>query len=562
MSPFGGVLLLHLLLLSPAHAGYWEKYNARAAGPLEPPVLILDGKVWAGKSRLKDLYYNQIPEPGLVSARIQSSDIVMRNGELIANDNGGSSPSPNVSKIIWHQDAYTPIGGNVEVLPKIAPPTVSSTTESSVYTVFKWHRRPISDYNPEILDPNDNPPPFIYVYETITITGYKNGATTAPWSGDNITLSGRASSKDMRVTLGSNWQHETIGGSQRYLASNSDSIIRRYPVTSDTVSTSSVGFNATATLAPGYESVPSGIASVGLDYDAQLVNLAVLARLKVDHSPSNLSQDFSSAASIAAGHLDNGDHIHEADIALQFAGQDNQPLTNVNVPRMPKLGVEHAQGVEKSATLPAAPSAGTTDVNGRIYIGSLLSRDLTSSLGDTVNVQLKDTSGTGATIGEGWASMDWKMKSSDAEAEDQLTWDPHIFPGKSQTVICKARFAPDRPLTNHKMRFYVSRVHVIEADPNTGIGVEHVYVCDDLRPDEMNNPNVFHTDPKQIDAGLPGGKYASFGGGSNGYEIVQDSGEGTYKSQLKVTNSTDWQVLSVEVAIEDQGVYERINLTP
>ncbi|BCM91913.1 hypothetical protein IAD21_03791 [Abditibacteriota bacterium] len=545
---FGALSLLLLFLLGlscPAYAGHWES-----------PTYV-----WSGSAHLQHLYYHPVAN-NLYNIDLTRTKNVLRGGVPVGPPANPNSPTrsdygpPNQALVTWNNTGTAFAGDDNTHSGPVAPPAASSDANSSVFAVFHWQRQQINGHD----DATDNPPQYVYMSERATLYAQRytfaaGGSLTAyadtPWPADFVSVTGHAGSRDLQVNLNNaNWQYDRqgfdTGTAYQYTLQASGTAVHRYAVQGDTVSLASVRFEGAVSLAPGYarpQDSARGLGAITCYYAAAPVTFSLLARLKAVHEVTNLVDDYSSSATIAAGHLSNGQHIHEADLALQIVGPDNTPVANAEIPRLSKLTVDHPGGVEKSATLQGIVSSGTTDANGRIYLGSLLSRDLTSSVNDTVTVHLKDAPEVKATIAEGWASIDWKMG-----ANGEKPWDPWFFAFDSdhtEGVVAKAQFAEQIPLTKHTMKFLVKRLVVDQTGVNGSV-THTIYTTDKTEADNAG-PDSGVVYNKSINAS----SYLSFSP-----ESVQDQGNGTYKTQMTIKHSQAWQITDLTLGLEDQGVYE------
>ncbi|RYX81105.1 hypothetical protein EON83_25530 [bacterium] len=501
-----------LALCSQAHAGYWEVIPNMRTGYTQSKM------VWYSSSYEVQGTHTLHEVTGQNALR--KNITVQGNGDLA-----------NLG-IDWEMGSPSSYYTNVRSFPNSAPKTFTSTADYSMYAVLKWHRS----------SPQDNPPKKVYVYEHVYLGGYRWSRPDTTALVGYATLTGTIGVKGLRATMKQNPNPESsnwFGGD--------DAKINAYPVAGDTVTLPTVTYKGQVTLNPGYEQTTQGRQLMSAGYEVKVVNISVLARLKEKNSPENLEyKPYSSMASIAAGHLGDPENLHEADIALQFTTGNNEPLANVDVSDVPELEILKAAGVEKSATFQAVTPAAKTNGSGRLYMGALLSRDLTSSLDDTVQVKLKKTNGSSATIGESWGSVDWKMGQS-----GEKPWDSNFLIADhdySEWAWTKIMFA-DKPLANHTMKFLVDYLEVKVTDPDTGEVIT----------------KIFTTDPATAQ------QYA----GNSSYQVVYErdvtpsvltymtvppsgitDAQGVVKGIFTVKTGDNFKVLSYGLALEDQGVYE------
>lgn len=301
-----------------------------------------------------------------------------------------------------------------------------------------------------------------------------------------------------------------------------------------------------------------------LFYSATPVTFATLARLKVDHDPANLSLDYASSADIAAGHIVNTQHLHEADVALQVLDRDEQSVGSVKMPYLPRMEVVNPQGVEQHISLlhSDAPKLDRTDGAGRIALAKLTARDLVTNPQTAITVKPKNATGSGADVGESWANVEWKMGEN-----GQKPWETRFIVGDSgykEWAWAELTTVADKPLVGHTLKFFVDYFSVQVTDPDTKETRTKVLVVgspalnlysDNLSYDvtycataEVLTQLVapYFTPPAaQVSKAVVVGKDAQ----------NKDVFKGVVKGQFTVKSSDSFAVNNFRLVLEDQNVY-------
>lgn len=305
---------------------------------------------------------------------------------------------------------------------------------------------------------------------------------------------------------------------------------------------------------------PENSHSANVVYQVDLLRFDVMARIKGDHAPTDLSTDLhplgyyeASDARIAAGGVANETHEHEADIVMRVRRQSGgwgygTPMSGLPRKLLPRLRVSNREGVEKPAKTFA--QSGSTDGNGLVLSDMLRSRDLESRWNsNTAGVSLSPNVGSNwVPIYMEWASVEWKMG-----ANGEKEWDHNFFVGlgeRKEWLWTKIKFNEEIPLTTHSIKFVVTRLQVREKDEN-GKEVERIYTTVPIEPNSVRPDDATDLTPEivlvpQIDASA----FLKFAP-----EVATDETPGVYKTQLTILKNPEQTLKHFIVELEDQNVY-------
>ena len=413
-------LWLLLLWSSQAQAGSWA----------------VDRYVWTGNSHwsLANVQTYEAPY-GTDRTYVGTVDIVMRDNRSIVPGVEFDPPYPNLAKAEWYHNWQD----WDESVTYDSIPTLTGTADTSIYAVFKWHRKQIADpQNPYQAtdDPTDNPPKYLFTREKATINADKTQ------SGDQV--SGEVKSQqglNMRLR-DEDWVYYdrfgnvTTNASDATLGLNTAEVdvVRRLEVKGDEVKGPLVTFKGVATSTPPRSNVPSGGANVGISYTAApaVMNVRVwtlYGEVGNIHGPAHDAPPSSvdnSVAIAAGGKIEdyNGQHNVWVSVTLSppLAHQKLLPLTPLIVgPLHVKQAWRWYPIPEEGTVFPdglimPANSVHETNTSGTIILGTIASSDRANA---TYEVSVP---GQPSEIGPAHYRQAWDESTEDSSSSQESHW--------------------------------------------------------------------------------------------------------------------------------------------
>ena len=429
---------------------------------------------------------------------------------------------------------------------KVGTGPQKASASATIRAVFKWQRRQIRDPgtgNPA-PDPTDNPPAKCWFYETASINGSQS---TRSGSGYGMPYWQERGYNDVEFSFrakhpfGIPYQGCTpFVGSATYGA-GFQLQGSQVTVTENKAGDFAVGPDRSFSMEVNHHTlVDTGRYSngnVSWGYSAEPVKFQLLSRLKADHNPADLVTDFAGpsnyvpygTSTIAAGHKTTD--THKADIAIDVLHPVGWgywgSVGNVKMKDLPQMKITNKEGVEEDAALlePNQNFDGTLK-DGRAFLGRLLSSD---RLRD-VWVEPKNSIGTSTRVDQVWDDGDdWTFDSFFLKPEAELP------------VTFRPKFARDKPIEKHSIKFKVTKILVSGYDPAVDDDRTRYYTDDPAEVDATASPPVVLGNIET---------YAKFVN-----PIVTDSGNGVYNGLLQLTPPEDQLVEDVEFGAEDTGVF-------
>ena len=258
------------LTASPARAGGWE----------------IEGYYWSGSAKSSHLtWYYSSYEKKYFTAHDKWS-LVARDQRHVNTDTGAPH-SIDLSTSPMRGSNY----GGAPFLPGIRPG--ASILGASVYARLVWKRNPSyyekgSGQYIASPDPYDNPPPYIYVRESGSLfasQGLVNGNRSIlnAWQGDYYDIKA-SNSMGLQLTtpyrLDNNYSWWVLGRDSKQL-------IKKIPVSNDSVVVPSQTFGGSINVSPGYEQEGADqdtTASLGYGYNVDPINFGLNANVNTTAS--------------------------------------------------------------------------------------------------------------------------------------------------------------------------------------------------------------------------------------------------------------------------------------
>ena len=444
----------------------------------------------------------------------------------------------------------------------------------TITPVFRWEPNRIyteDDYEFGIPDPNDVAPQKLWYYESCTAVADRFYSKTygneryvysneSPYPAHHFTVqevSNGLENEPVEFRPAYNGMTNQAVGSHVMVKDTGGAMTVR-----GQTRTLRVRVASTASALTSDDSGETWGASARVGYAADIVTFGLMSRLKGDHDPTDLWTDLrppgyygASSATIAAGGLETPGREHEADIVMQVkrAGGNwvyGTPLGGIERGILPRLRASNREGVETPAEI--TEQEGTTNAGGHVLSDVLRSRDKESRMygPDMVGVYLNNANSNWNPIYMRWASVEWKMGQN-----GEKPWNSKFILFNSdytETVWLKAKTIEDKPLVGHTLNLVPQRVVVSEMDEAMEEMVTKIFTTN---PQEVTQ-NAGDPDVRvyyQQDLSTLTGSYLILPGAMSGDD------QGVYTGQITVKYSPNFSVLSYQLAVEDQAVYEHVN---
>ena len=305
-------LFLMCLLAMPATAGEWK----------------LDGYFWSGTATSVEVSWRQNYNDQSYETRTQTRKRVFRNGQSVGENASGSDAPPTSAYI--SASGY-PIWG--ESVKHKGITKANGDVSSSVYARFIWQRNMKVGYSEvtgpstEYPDPDDNPPSYIYVRETASVsadtsirqgdgnpTGYN---AIKHWQGDYYEIKGSG----MGVELGDAHRPQFWNFDSWQYGPNYKTVIRKIAVSGDSVLVPSQTFAGDIKLSSGYEK--------------EVFDQRATARLAFGYTADPLNFSLQASGFTAANRKQTNSNTEEIDAMIELrwvhpenigTGEDGDPL--------------------------------------------------------------------------------------------------------------------------------------------------------------------------------------------------------------------------------------------
>lgn len=215
---------------------------------------VLDGYQVSGTTTGLDQRWTYISNAS-PDNEFQKYDAAVRSGkpyevhQFLKPENFGGMV-PGITDSAWQHGSWWSTIDPTEIThyQGLHLPALKSKTQVTVSAVMKWKRRQITDNGITSDDPNDNPPPVIYVREKTSLTALKSlsigGYENQEWNPDYLKIQAHVSAGPLSLTLkDSDYAYHVEYGQYKREANIQDAGIRKVGVVNDTAIVPNVSYD-------------------------------------------------------------------------------------------------------------------------------------------------------------------------------------------------------------------------------------------------------------------------------------------------------------------------------